>query len=169
MCLLLFAGVAYTGESWSTFSRACAGSISGSRTLFFVEAWCTGFRPLGGGIQVLPDVDGLVAEAGEPTGAVPLGPSAGTIEVEGTSSSPSPAAKDGVDNGQTYSIYQPGERVPDDVASNSWDRGIGRTVKLPEEFIGHVMVFRTFDRVSYGLVMDGLRPVHLGDHLRMPE
>jgi hypothetical protein len=31
------------------------------------------------------------------------------------------------------------------------------------------MVFRTFDRVSYGLVMDGLRPVHRGDRLVMPE
>lgn len=78
-------------------------------------------------------------------------------------------AKDGVDNGQTYSVYQPGERIADDVASNSWDRGVGKQVTLPEEFVGHVMVFRTFDRVSYGLVMDGLRPVHLGDRLRMPE
>ncbi len=78
-------------------------------------------------------------------------------------------ARDGVDNGQTYSIYQPGERISDDVASNSWDRGVGKKVTLPEEYVGHVMVFRTFDRVSYGLVMDGLRPVNLGDHLRMPE
>ena len=78
-------------------------------------------------------------------------------------------AKDGVDNGQTYSLYEPGETVHDDVASNSWNRGIGETVKLPDEFVGHVMVFRTFDRVSYGLVMDGLRPVHKGARLTMPE
>jgi hypothetical protein len=31
------------------------------------------------------------------------------------------------------------------------------------------MVFRTFERVSYGLVMDGLRPVNIGAKLRMPE
>jgi hypothetical protein len=42
-------------------------------------------------------------------------------------------------------------------------------VQLPDEYIGHVMVFRTFDRVSYGLVMDGLRPVKMGDKLRMPD
>lgn len=78
-------------------------------------------------------------------------------------------AKDGVDNGQTYSIYQPGETISDDVASNSWDRGTGKKVTLPEEYVGHVMVFRTFDRVSYGLVMDSLKPVHKGDDLRMPE
>lgn len=78
-------------------------------------------------------------------------------------------AKDGVDNGQTYSIYRPGENIHDDVASSSWRRGVGERVTLPDEFVGHVMVFRTFDRVSYGLVMDSLRPVRKGDKLTMPE
>jgi hypothetical protein len=31
-------------------------------------------------------------------------------------------------------------------------------VRLPDEFAGHVMVFRTFDKVSYGLVMDSIKP-----------
>ncbi|MFC5742409.1 LysM peptidoglycan-binding domain-containing protein [Dyella tabacisoli] len=78
-------------------------------------------------------------------------------------------SRDGVDNGQTYAIYQPGQTINDDVASNSWRRGTGKEVTLPEEFVGHVMVFRTFDKVSYGLVMDGLKPVHVRDHLRTPE
>jgi hypothetical protein len=46
---------------------------------------------------------------------------------------------------------------------------VGSRVTLPDEFVGHVMVFRTFDRVSYGLVMDSLRPVHKNDKLVMPE
>ncbi|WP_158880861.1 LysM peptidoglycan-binding domain-containing protein [Rhodanobacter sp. L36] len=78
-------------------------------------------------------------------------------------------AKDGVDNGTTFTIEEPGETIHDDVASNSWRRGVGKTVTLPNEYVGHVMVFRTFDRVSYGLVMDSLRPVHKGNRLRMPE
>jgi len=78
-------------------------------------------------------------------------------------------AKDGIDNGTTFTIYEPGETIHDDVASNSWRRGVGKTVTLPDEYVGHVMVFRTFDRVSYGLIMDGLRPVHIGGRLRMPE
>ena len=78
-------------------------------------------------------------------------------------------AKDGVDNGQTYTIFEPGETIHDDVASNSMNRSFGERVKLPDEYVGHVMVFRTFDRVSYGLVMDGLRPVHVGGRLAMPE
>jgi hypothetical protein len=78
-------------------------------------------------------------------------------------------ARDGVDNGQTFTVYEPGETIHDDVASNSWNRGVGEKVTLPDEYVGHVMVFRTFNRVSYGLVMDGLRPVHIGGRLRMPE
>jgi hypothetical protein len=66
-------------------------------------------------------------------------------------------------------MYAPGETIHDDVASNSWRRGVGEKVTLPDEFVGHVMVFRTFDRVSYGLVMDGLRPVKINTKLRMPE
>lgn len=78
-------------------------------------------------------------------------------------------AHSGVENGQTFSMYAPGETIHDDVASNSWRRGVGEKVTLPDEFVGHVMVFRTFDRVSYGLVMDGLRPVKINTKLRMPE
>ncbi|MBN8483014.1 MAG: LysM peptidoglycan-binding domain-containing protein [Xanthomonadales bacterium] len=81
---------------------------------------------------------------------------------------------DGVDNGTTYSIYTEGEVVHDDT---DYPRGKTRAffhpkdakVKLPPEFIGHVMVFRTFERVSYGLVMDSVRPVHLGDFLHDPD
>lgn len=78
-------------------------------------------------------------------------------------------ARDGIDNGTTFAMWKPGEVIADDVASNSWNRGVGETVKLPEEFVGHVMVFRTFDRVSYGLFMDGLKPANIGDTLRAPE
>lgn len=76
---------------------------------------------------------------------------------------------DGVDNGTTFAMWQPNDKIHDDVASNSWDRGVGKTVKLPDEYIGHVMVFRTFDHVSYGLVMDALRPVKKGAVLKSPD
>lgn len=41
-------------------------------------------------------------------------------------------------------------------------------VALPEERIGEVMVFRTFERVSYALVMHLERPAHVGDTLYLP-
>lgn len=41
-------------------------------------------------------------------------------------------------------------------------------VKLPEERAGELMVFRIFDNVSYGLVMNIQRPVHIHDNVRNP-
>ncbi|WP_233840550.1 LysM domain-containing protein [Dyella sp. 2HG41-7] len=78
-------------------------------------------------------------------------------------------SKDGVDNGTTFSLWQPGEQVPDDVAHSSFSRYDHKFVTLPDEYVGHMMIFRTFDHVSYGLVMDGLKPVKVGARAKMPE
>lgn len=81
----------------------------------------------------------------------------------------SAGAAEGIDNGATFSLYNPGRRVHDNVAS-PYDRGmLSKKVTLPEEYVGHVLVFRTFEHVSYGLIMDGIRPVTLGAVARQPE
>ena len=84
-------------------------------------------------------------------------------------------AKNGVESGQTYSIYTPGSTIRDEVRFGQSKSDLrtffspGKAkVTLPDEFVAHVMVFRSFDNVSYGLLMDGIKPVHLGDMLRMP-
>ncbi|MDR2013977.1 MAG: LysM peptidoglycan-binding domain-containing protein [Rhodanobacter sp.] len=83
-------------------------------------------------------------------------------------------AEDGIDNGTTLSVYRDGERVPDrsdypeGSARKFFDR-VGSSVALPPEFVGHVMVFRTFPRVSYGLVMDTVKPIHMGNFLLDPD
>ncbi|MGR8920727.1 MAG: LysM peptidoglycan-binding domain-containing protein [Gammaproteobacteria bacterium] len=41
-------------------------------------------------------------------------------------------------------------------------------VQLPEERAGELMVFRTFDKVSYALVMNTQRPIHVMDYVRNP-
>ncbi len=83
----------------------------------------------------------------------------------------SAGAREGVENGQVFSIWHQGEKVRDDIKHKrrivaNMDKN---KVKLPDEFVGHVMIFRTFDKVSYGLVMDGIRPVQLDDHIDMPD
>ncbi len=83
-------------------------------------------------------------------------------------------SEDGVDNGTTYSIYADGEVVHDDT---DYPKGKTRAffnprdskVQLPPEFVGHVMVFRTFKRVSYGLVMDSVRPVQIDNFMHDPD
>jgi hypothetical protein len=80
---------------------------------------------------------------------------------------------DGLENGQVFSVFQPGERIRDSVRypeANPF-RDFTRDdahVTLPDEFAGHVMVFRTFDRISYGLVMEGQRPIQARDRLNAP-
>jgi len=83
-------------------------------------------------------------------------------------------ASDGVENGEVYSIFQPGQTITDrykypEGSPRKFFNPKDSKVTLPEEYVGHVMIFRTFDRVSYGLVMDGLKPVHIYDTLRAPE
>ena len=83
-------------------------------------------------------------------------------------------ARDGVDNGTVFSSWSIGESVVDRVENGPWDRSedtFGRSskVRLPDEFAGHAMVFRTYDKVSYGLVMDSVKPTAIGYHLKHPD
>ncbi|HEY0504751.1 MAG TPA: LysM peptidoglycan-binding domain-containing protein [Lysobacter sp.] len=82
-------------------------------------------------------------------------------------------ALDGVDNGTVFSTWRQGSIEVDRVQGNpdrapdSFSRS--SKVKLPDEFAGHIMVFRTFDKVSYALVMDSVRPTRLGYRLKHPD
>jgi len=42
-------------------------------------------------------------------------------------------------------------------------------VKLPDERIGELFVFRVFDRISYALIMMGTKPVKVGDRFAQPD
>ena len=86
----------------------------------------------------------------------------------------SAGARDGIDNGTVLSIWQAGSQVHDETAAQR-DRGAypvmrqSKKVRLPDEYAGHVMVFRTFDKVSYGLVMQMTKPVQVGNELKHPD
>ena len=79
----------------------------------------------------------------------------------------------GIDNGTVFSIWRRGNSVTDRVKSGL-DRDEDVTlfeskVRLPDEFAGHAMVFRTFDKVSYALVMSGVKPTRVGYELKHPD
>lgn len=78
-------------------------------------------------------------------------------------------ASNGVDNGTVYSIWNEGPRVPDRVKHSSYTGAVNDRTKVPDEFAGHVMVFRTFDKVSYGLIMDSVRASEPGALLKQPD
>lgn len=82
-------------------------------------------------------------------------------------------ARDGIDNGTVFSIWRQGSNIADRVEyghNRSEDLfGDAAKVRLPDEYAGHVMVFRTFDKVSYGLVMDSIKPTRVGFELKHPD
>lgn len=70
-------------------------------------------------------------------------------------------AADGVEEGHVFDVMTPGDQIRDPITN---DR-----LQLPGERSGTVMVFRTFDRLSYALVMDSVNNMAVGDHIQAPE
>jgi nucleoid-associated protein YgaU len=70
--------------------------------------------------------------------------------------------RDGIEIGHVMAILKDGARVV--------DKGDATLplMKLPDERNGLLMVFRTFDRVSYALVLEITDGVRVGDHLTNP-
>ncbi len=68
--------------------------------------------------------------------------------------------REGLEVGNVMAIYKEGERVRDRVTND--------LVVLPDERAGLLMVFRTFDKLSYALVLEADRPLSVSDKVRRP-
>lgn len=69
--------------------------------------------------------------------------------------------RENVQTGQVFSIYRRGALVQDRQAG-------GQQVRLPSEKAGLAMVFRTFDKLSYAIVLEAEGAIKVGDELRPP-
>ena len=69
-------------------------------------------------------------------------------------------ARDGLQDGNVLAVYKTGETVR--------DRVTGENVKIPDERSGLLMVFRTYDKLSYGLVLQATRSLSVKDKVRNP-
>ena len=69
-------------------------------------------------------------------------------------------ARNGLAPGDVLTVFQSGEVVKDRIK--------GGKVKLPDEEAGTVMVFKVYDRIGYGLVMEATTPIHVMDAVRNP-
>ncbi len=70
--------------------------------------------------------------------------------------------RDGIEPGHVMAILKDGARIVDKTDATR------PTLKLPDERNGLLMVFRTFERVSYALVLDITSSVNIGDRLVSP-
>ncbi|GAA5524604.1 hypothetical protein Maes01_01161 [Microbulbifer aestuariivivens] len=68
--------------------------------------------------------------------------------------------REGISTGNVLAIYKRGATVRDRIGRDE--------VKLPDERAGLMMVFRTFDKMSLGLVLEADRPLELMDQVRNP-
>lgn len=68
--------------------------------------------------------------------------------------------RDGLKEGDVLDIFGQGEVVR--------DRQLGDNVRLPREKSGSLVVFRVFEKVAYGLVMESVRPIYMNDMAESP-
>ena len=73
--------------------------------------------------------------------------------------------RDGLEAGHVLRIYQTGAVVTDNVRGRKL---FAEKVRLPDEPAGTMMVFRTFDRMSYALVMEATNAIAVLDAVRNP-
>ena len=71
--------------------------------------------------------------------------------------------RDGLERGHVMAILKDGERLTDKTDAARPD------IKLPNERNGLLMVFRTFDRLSYALVLQVTDSVKIGDRFANPD
>jgi nucleoid-associated protein YgaU len=77
-------------------------------------------------------------------------------------------AVDGLDVGAVLQLYHKGHMVKD---PNARPKIFGKqeTLQLPDEFSGDLFIFRVFNKISYGLIMQVNQPVVVGDVAKSPE
>jgi hypothetical protein len=72
-------------------------------------------------------------------------------------------ARDGVEVGHVLALLQVGETIVDRTSPKR------EMIKLPDEQIGHMFVFRVFEAVSYALVMRTTQAIKVGDRFTQPD
>jgi hypothetical protein len=71
--------------------------------------------------------------------------------------------REGIEVGHVFRVFQRGHKIKDTVSGKRND-----VVKLPDEDAGLIMVFRTFEKVSFGLIMKATSAIHINDFVRTP-
>lgn len=75
--------------------------------------------------------------------------------------------RDGLASGDVLDILRAGDVIRDRYSKNGL-LGSER-VKLPDEEAGNLMLFKTYDRISYGLIMIAASEIQTGDLVRSPQ
>ena len=80
-------------------------------------------------------------------------------------------ARDGLAAGNVLAVYKAGEVVRDNEKGGflqGTTKFLAPKVRLPDERSGTFMVFKTFDHISYGLIMEAENIIRVGDRVENP-
>jgi len=92
--------------------------------------------------------------------------------------------RENMEVGYVMDIFQKGKTIVDKIATkrhledddvSTWEKvknsitNTKETVTLPDERAGRLMIFRTFEKVSLGLVLSATRTIHTFDKVKTPE
>ncbi len=84
-------------------------------------------------------------------------------------------SRDGLEPGHVLAVHESGGTVKDIYSRGGQTAGLksgiggfAKNVRLPDERTGLIMVFKANDRMSYGLVMEAIRPIRTGDVIGQP-
>ena len=72
-------------------------------------------------------------------------------------------ASDGIERGHVLALWRAGATVVDKTDPKR------QLLQLPDERDGVMFVFRTFERVSYALVLQARQPIRIGDRFTQPD
>ena len=72
--------------------------------------------------------------------------------------------RNGIEPGTVLAINQAGRSIVD----RDHRKDQNKEVTLPTERAGTMMIFRSFDKVSYGLIMESGRSMRIGDYVAAP-
>ncbi|CAM3492053.1 LysM peptidoglycan-binding domain-containing protein [Parendozoicomonas haliclonae] len=67
--------------------------------------------------------------------------------------------RDGIEDGSVLAIFR---------SNKVKDKMTNEVVNLPPERVGHLMVYRSYEKMSLAIIMQASQPLHTGDTLRSP-
>lgn len=73
--------------------------------------------------------------------------------------------REGIEPGHVMGVQQSGRLVEDNFSV----KGQSKQLQLPSEQSGVMLIFKTFEKVSYGLIMQAHRPIYIGDTAVNPQ
>jgi hypothetical protein len=70
----------------------------------------------------------------------------------------------GIEAGHVFTVWQTGQPARDRFMGS----GGGEKITLPDEEAGTLMIFKSYDRISYALIMEATTDIHILDKIRSP-